>query len=186
MLNIYLEYIDGINDDNIQEFNYMCNLKFINIDKKKLKYTSLVLNLLHPCVNTIHFIKNISKYNYDVTYLKKILDNPFLHPIYENSFQSYFYYLKNKTSNIYVSKIFWNNFFLKYNTTTPTLKAIVINGNVITNYSKILKLIEYNKNEPTKLLNTILKNNDNIVNKDIDNYDTIFKNSIIKPIYGRC
>lgn len=37
MLNIYLEYIDGINDDNIQEFNYMCNLKFINIDKKKIK-----------------------------------------------------------------------------------------------------------------------------------------------------
>ena len=60
---------------------------------------------------------------------------------------------------------------------------------MITNYSSILKLLEHNINEPTKLLNAILKNNhdngDDIINKDINNYDAIFKNSIIKPIYGR-
>lgn len=190
MINKHLEYmINGITDNKVQELDNLCNLKLINIDKKKLKYVYLLYNSLYPSINIIHFIKNISKYNYDITYLKKLMDNPLLHPIHENSFQSYSYYLKNKKNNdVYESKIFWNNFFLKYNVNTPTIKAIVVNGNVITNYSSILKLLEHNKNEPTKLLNAILKNNhengDDIINKDIKNYDAMFKNSIIKPIYG--
>ena len=191
MINKHLEYmINGITDNKVQELDNLCNLKLINIDKKKLKYVYLLYNSLYPSINIIHFIKNISKYNYDITYLKKLMDNPLLHPMHQNSSQSYSYYLKNKTNNdVYESKIFWNNFFLKYNVNTPTIKAIVINGNVITNYSSILKLLEHNKNEPTKLLNAILKNNhengDDIINKDIKKYDAIFKNSIIKPIYGK-
>lgn len=191
MLNSHLDnFLNSLTDESVTEFDNMCNLKLININKQKLKYTFLLYNSLYPSINTIHFIKNISKYNYDISYLKKLIDNPFLHPSYENSTKSYLYYLKNKTNNIYESKIFWNNFFLKYNANTPTIKAIVINGNVITNYSSILKLLEHNKNNPNKILNVILKNiHDNgghdIINKDINNYDTIFKNSIIKPNYGR-
>jgi hypothetical protein len=185
-LNKYLEYYINISDDNAKELDNMCDLKWIHIDKKKLKYTSFIYNLLYPCINTFHYVKNISKYKYDISYLKKLIDNPFLHPVYQNSCQNYSYYLKNKTNNIYESKIFWNNFFIKYDANTPEIKAIIINGNIITNYSGILELLEHNKNKPTELLNTIVANHNNgdIVNKDVENYDTMFKNSIIKPNYG--
>ena len=182
-LNIFL---NSLNNESVKELNNLCKFKLINnINIKKIKYTALLYNSLYPCINTIHFIKNISKYNYDISYLKKILDNPLLHPIYENSIKSYSYYLKNKKNNIYESKIYWNNFFLKCNVNTPDLKAIIINGNVITNYSFILEQLEHNKNESTKFINEILKNNqENIINKDVENYDIMFKNCIIKPNNG--
>ena len=97
MINKHLEYmINGITDNKVQELDNMCNLKLINIDKKKLKYVYLLYNSLYPSINIIHFIKNISKYNYDITYLKKLMDNPLLHPMHQNSSQSYSYYLKKK------------------------------------------------------------------------------------------
>jgi hypothetical protein len=183
MLNRHLKHINNLSDENLQELSNICNLRW-NINKKKIKYISVLYNSFYPCINTFHFIKNVSKYNYNILYLKKLLNNPFLHPIYQNSFQSYSYYLKNKKNTIYESKIFWNNFFFKYNVNTPIIKAIIINGNVITNYPSILNLLEHNKNNPTKILNLILTHNNNIINKDIKSYDTIFKNSIIKPNYG--
>ncbi len=178
------------NDEQAKEINNLCDIKFLNIDKKKLKYASFIYNAIYPSINTVHFIKNISKYDYNFDYLKKLLDNPFLHPIYENSFQSYMYYIKNKKNNIFESKIFWNNFFLANNANTPSLKAIIVNGKVITNYSSILKIVERNNNHPKKILDAISilqdKNKiDDIINKDVTNYDNIFKNSIIKPNYGR-
>ena len=185
-LNIFL---NSLNNESVKELNNICHFKLINnINIKKLKYTAILYNSLYPCINTIHFIKNISKYNYDISYLKKILDNPLLHPVYENSIKSYSYYLKNKKNNVYESKIFWNNFFLKNDANTPIIKAIIINGNLITNYSRILKMLEHNKNEPKKILNIILQNNhdngDDIINKDIKKYDAMFINCIIKPNYG--
>jgi hypothetical protein len=188
MLNKHIKYINNLSDENLQELINICNSNSRwsrwNINKNKIKYIPIVYNSIYPCINTFHFIKNISKYNYNIVYLKKILNNPFLHPIYQNSFQNYSYYLRNKTNTIYESKIFWNNFFLKYNANTPIIKAIIINGNVIINYSSILNLLEHDKNNPTKILNSILTNDNNIINKDMKNYDTIFKNSIIKPNYG--
>ena len=182
--------LGDLNDEKIKELNNLCDLKFINVDKKKLKYASFIFNVFYPSMNTVHFIKNISKYDYNLGYLKKLLDNPFLHPLYENSIQTYFYYLKNKKNNIYESKIFWNNFFLANNVNTPNLKAIIVNGKVITNYSSVLKIVERNKNDPKKILDiiTILKNKnkiEDIINQDVTNYDNIFKHSIIKPNYGR-
>ena len=38
MINKHLEYmINEITDNKVQELNNICNLKWINIDKKKLK-----------------------------------------------------------------------------------------------------------------------------------------------------
>jgi hypothetical protein len=170
----------GLNKNTINEIKYILE-PTINLYKFNVIFLSILLLiyiLIHPIINIIHFTKNLSKYNYELKNLFILIKNPFLNPKFDNAFQTYFYYLKNNNIKN-ESKLFWNNFFIKNKVNTPLVKGLIIDGIIITDYSKYSELLETsNKNYLANIQNIVNRHNNLYIN--IDN----FKDCIIKPNNG--